>query len=60
MSLNKDSQEKLFTATNELQGFLPEDDPMMVFERTIYPAFKDEDFAECYSTKGVMQFLQHI
>jgi len=52
MSLNKDSQEKLFTATNELQGFLPEDDPMMVFERTIYPAYKDEDFAECYSTKG--------
>jgi len=52
MSLNKDSQEKLFSATNELQGFLPEDDPMMVFERTIYPAFKDEDFAECYSTIG--------
>ena len=52
MSLNKDSQEKLFTATNELQDFLPEDDPMMVFERTIYPAFKDEDFEECYSTRG--------
>ena len=45
MSLNKDSQEKLFNATNELQGFLPEDDPMLVFERTIYLAFKDEDFA---------------
>jgi len=52
MSLNKDSQEKLFTATNELQGFLPEDDPMMVFEKTIYPAYTDEDFKECYSTKG--------
>lgn len=52
MSLNKDSQEKLFTATNELQDFLPEDDPMMVFEKTIYPVYKDEDFKECYSTKG--------
>ena len=52
MSLNKDSQEKLFTAITELQDFLPEDDPMMVFEKTIYPAYKDEDFAECYSTKG--------
>jgi transposase len=52
MSLNKDSQQKLFTATNELQGFLPEDDPMMVFEKTIYPAYKDEDFAQCYATKG--------
>jgi hypothetical protein len=31
MSLPKDSQEKLFTATNEFKGFLPDDDPMMVF-----------------------------
>jgi transposase len=52
MSLPKDSQEKLFTATNELQGFLPDDDPMTVFSTTIYPVFKDEEFTDCYSTKG--------
>lgn len=52
MSLPKDPQEKLFTANNELQGFLPDDDPMVVFSNTIYPAFQDEEFAQCYSTKG--------
>jgi len=44
MSLRKDSQEELYSANNVLRGFLPEDDPMMVFEKEIYPAFKDEDF----------------
>ena len=48
MSLRNDSQEELFGANNELKGFLPEDDPMMVFEKTIYPAFKDEDFKKFY------------
>jgi len=24
----------------------------VVFEKTIYPAFKDEDFSNCYPTKG--------
>jgi hypothetical protein len=52
MSLLKDSQEELFNAKNELKDFLPEDDPMIVFENTIYPAFNDDDFAKCYSTKG--------
>ena len=52
MSLKESSQEELFTATNELEDFLPEDDPMMVFSRIIYPAFSDKDFADCYSTKG--------
>jgi hypothetical protein len=52
MSLPKDSQEELFNAKNELQDFLPEDDPMIVFENTLYPAFNDDDFAKCYSTKG--------
>jgi transposase len=52
MSLPKDSQEKLFTATNEFKGFLPDDDPMTVFSNTIYPVFKDEEFADCYSEKG--------
>jgi hypothetical protein len=52
MSLKKNPQEELFTATNELKDFLRDDDPMMVFSKTIYSAFKDEDFADCYSTKG--------
>ena len=52
MSLRNDSQEELFGANNELKGFLPKDDPMMVFEKTIYPAFQDEDFIEFYSTRG--------
>jgi hypothetical protein len=52
MSLPKDSQEKLFTATNEFKGFLPDNDPMMVFSNTIYPVFKDGEFADCYSEKG--------
>ncbi len=52
MSLKESSQEELFTATNELEDFLPEDDPMMIFGRIIYPAFSDKDFADCYSTKG--------
>jgi transposase len=52
VSLKKDGQERLFTATNELQGFLPDDDPMVVFSKTIYTAFKDEEFEDCYSKKG--------
>jgi transposase len=52
MSLPRNRQEELFTAINELPDLLPEDDPMMVFSREIYPIFKDEDFEECYSTKG--------
>ena len=52
MSLPKNQQEELFTVINELPDFLPEDDPMMVFSKTIYPAFTDKDFEDCYSTKG--------
>jgi len=52
MSLPKNHQEDLFSAIDELPDFLPEDDPMMVFSREIYPIFKDEDFAYCYSNKG--------
>lgn len=52
MSLRNDPQEKLFGTNNELKDFLPENDPMIVFEKTIYPAFNDDDFAKCYSTKG--------
>jgi len=52
MSLPKNKQEELFTAARELPDFLPIDDPMMVFGHTIYPAFTDKDFEDCYSTKG--------
>jgi transposase len=52
MSLPRNQQEELFSADKELADFLPADDPMMVFSREISPAFKDEDFAQCYSTKG--------
>ena len=52
MSLPKNQQEELFTVINELPDFLPEDDPMMVFSKTIYSAFTDKDFEDCYSTKG--------
>jgi hypothetical protein len=52
MSLPRNQQEELFSANKELADFLPADDPMMVFSREIYSAFKDEEFAQCYSTKG--------
>jgi len=52
VSLPNNKQEELFTATNELIGFLPEDDPMVIFSRKIFVAFKDEDFTEYYSPKG--------
>jgi hypothetical protein len=52
MSLPRKQQEELFSANKELADFLPADDPMMVFSQEIYPAFKDEEFAQCYSTKG--------
>ena len=50
MSLPRNQQEELFSADKELADFLPADDPMTVFSREIYPAFKDEDFAQYYST----------
>lgn len=52
MSLPQNQREGLFTADKELLDFLPPDDPMVVFSREIYPAFKDEDFARYYSNKG--------
>ena len=52
MSLKKDKQEDLFSATNVLKDFIPEDDHMMIFSKEIYPAFADKDFEECYSTRG--------
>ena len=52
MSLNLTNQEQLFTADKMLKNFLPEDDPMMIFSKEIYPLFKDEDFKDFYSDKG--------
>jgi len=52
MSLPQNQREELFTADKELADFLPANDPMVVFSREIYLAFKDQDFAKCYSTKG--------
>ena len=52
MSLPQNQREELFSADKELVDFLPADDPMVVFSREIYPAFKDEDFAQYYSNKG--------
>lgn len=52
MSIKNNSQELLFTANNELQGFLPKNHPMRLFSEEIYPLFSDEDFLECYSNSG--------
>ena len=49
MSLPVSSQASLFAAANELPDLLPEDDPMMIFSRSIYPSFRDQDFEACYS-----------
>lgn len=52
MSLPKNNQRDLFSASNILKDFLKEDDPMMIFSKEIYPLFKDEDFKDCYSEVG--------
>lgn len=52
MSLPGSSQDSLFAAGNELPDLLPEDDPMMIFSRVIFPSFNDEEFEECYSEVG--------
>lgn len=52
MSLPESSQESLFAAGNELPELLPEDDPMMIFSQTIFPAFQDREFESCYAESG--------
>ena len=52
MSLPESSQESLFAAGNELPNLLPDDDPMVIFSRDIYPAFHDREFESCYSDAG--------
>src|SRR4030066_334642 len=47
-----EKQKELFTANNILQGFLKEEDPMMIFSKEIYPIFSDDDFKDCYSEIG--------
>jgi transposase len=73
MSLPLYSQENLFAAGNELSGFLPDDDPMMIFSRQFYPCFTDQEFEDCYSQDGrpavsprllacvtLLQFREHL
>lgn len=52
MSLPISSQQQLFAAGKELPDLLPDDDPMMMFSRVVYPAFDDHEFESCYSDKG--------
>ena len=52
VSLPESSQESLFAAGNEFPDLLPEDDPMMIFSRIVYPSFNDHEFESCYSDDG--------
>lgn len=52
MSLNPQHDENLFGANITMLHMLPEDDPMVVFSKEIYPLFNDEDFKDCYSDIG--------
>jgi len=52
MSLSDSKSENLFNANNTLVGLLPENDPMIVFSKEIYPTFTDNEFKDCYSEKG--------
>lgn len=73
MSLPGSSQESLFAAGSELPDLLPEDDPMMIFSREVYPKFCDQEFDSCYSDHGrpaispaflscvtLLQFREHL
>ena len=52
MSLLGSSAESLFAAGNELPDLLPDDDPMMLFSRVVYPSFDDREFESCYAERG--------
>jgi len=52
MSLPKNKSENLFSSDTTLLNLLPSNDPMVVFSKEIYPIFTDDDFKDCYSTKG--------
>ena len=52
MSLPKDDTEDIFGAQNVLSDFLPENHPMLLFSKEIYPIFSNEDFENCYSNVG--------
>ena len=52
LSKLKSQEQNLFGADNLLHDFLSEDDPMIVFKEEIVPAFRDDEFADCYSDKG--------
>jgi len=52
MSLKPDDQQKLSSSSIEYAQLLEKDNPLKLFSEYIYPAFKDEDFKECYSENG--------
>jgi len=52
MSLRPENEDNLYGAHRTMIKILPEDDPMVIFSKEIYPIFQDEDFKECYSNLG--------
>ena len=73
MTLRVNEQDDLFGAHVTMAGFLPDDDPMIVFSREIYPLFRDEDFTEIYADIGrgaispallamvtILQYQEHL
>ena len=73
MSLPVSSQKSRFAAGSELPDLFPEDDPMMIFSREVYPVFCHREFDACYSDHGrpaispaflscvtLLQFREHL
>jgi hypothetical protein len=52
MSFPETSQESRFAARSELPDQLPEDDPMMIFRREVYPVSCHRESDACYSDHG--------
>jgi len=52
MTLRIDEEDNLFGAHVTMKGFLPDDDPMVLFSKEIYPMFNDKDFEDIYSKIG--------
>lgn len=52
MSLKPNNQNDLLDASAMYGDLLDASEPMKLFAEHIYPAFKDEDFSDCYAEKG--------
>lgn len=52
MTLRIDEEDNIFGAHITMKGFLPDDDPMVIFSKEIYPMFNDKDFEDIYSKLG--------